>query len=140
VVDRNFETARGADGQHMADSICQGDNFAIVANDPFGGEQYFIILCDKPLFTCREDFQDGWGNDWEARYLLFRNYWYHEKRKNSGIFVLLDTSPFALCYFHLVLCAKFVVPLATHKCKGSLPTYTLECKVEETILQGLTEK
>ncbi len=140
MANHNFEIAQGADGQHMVNSICQGDNFAIVANDPFGGEQYFIILCDKPLFTCREDFQDGWGNDWEVGDLLFQNYWYHKKRKNSRIFVLLDTSPFALYYSHLVLCAKFSVPLSTHKCKGSLPTYTLECKVEETILQGLAEK
>ncbi len=37
--DCNFETAWGADGQHMANSICQGNNFAIIVNDPFGGEQ-----------------------------------------------------------------------------------------------------
>jgi hypothetical protein len=74
VDDCNFETIRGADGQHMADFICQGNNFAIVADDPFGGEQYFIVLCDKPLFTCRENFQDWWANDWEARDLLLQDY------------------------------------------------------------------
>jgi hypothetical protein len=36
--DCNFEIAWGANGQHLADSICQGDNFAVVTNDPFGGE------------------------------------------------------------------------------------------------------
>jgi hypothetical protein len=130
----------GDDGQHLTNSICHDDNFVIVANDPFGGEQYFFILCDKPLFTCKENFQDGWGNDWEARDWLLRSYWYHRKRKNSQTFVLLDTSPFAFCYSHLVLCTKFAMPLSAHKCKSSLPTYTLECKVEETILQGLADR
>ncbi len=61
--DYNFETTLGVDGQHLADSICQGDNFVVVVDDPSGGEKYFLLLCDKPLFTCRENFQDGWGND-----------------------------------------------------------------------------
>jgi hypothetical protein len=81
--DCNFEIVWGANGQHMADSICQGNNFAIVADVPFGGEQYFLVLCDKPLFTSKENFQDGWGNDWETGDLLLRDYWYHKKRKNS---------------------------------------------------------
>jgi len=29
----------GDDDQHLANSICHDDNFVIVANDPFGGEQ-----------------------------------------------------------------------------------------------------
>ncbi len=135
----NFETAWGVDGQQLVDSIYQGDIFVVVANDACNDEQYFNVLCDKPLFTCRENFQDGWGNDWEVRDLL-RGYWYHKKRKNFQTLVLLDNSPFAFCYFHLVFCTKFPMPMSTHKCKGTLPTYTLEHKVEETILQALADK
>ncbi len=79
--DCNFETTWEADGQRMANSICQGDNFAIVIDDPFGGEQYFLVLCDNPLFTCKENFQDGWGNDWEAGDWLLQGYWYHKRRR-----------------------------------------------------------
>jgi hypothetical protein len=25
-----------------------------------------FFLCDKPLFTYKEKFQDGWGNDWQV--------------------------------------------------------------------------
>lgn len=32
------------------------------------------------------------------------------------------------------------MPILAHKCKGSLPTYTLECEVEETILQALANR
>jgi hypothetical protein len=49
----------------LANFICQGENFAVIAHDPSSSEQYFFVLCDKPLFTCKEKFQDGWGNDWE---------------------------------------------------------------------------
>jgi hypothetical protein len=31
--DCNFTTTSGVDGQQVADSICQGDNFAIVIDD-----------------------------------------------------------------------------------------------------------
>jgi hypothetical protein len=51
--------------------------------------------------------------------------------------MLLDTFPFAFYYFHLVFCTKFAIPMSTHKCKGSFPTYTLGCKIEQTILQAL---
>ncbi len=119
IVDKcNFEIAWGVDGQYLVYSICQGD---------------------KLLFTCRENFQDGWGNDWEVRD-LFRGYWYHRKRKKFQTLVLLDNSPFAFCYFHLVFCTKFPMPMSAHKCKGTLPTYTLEHKVEETILQALADR
>jgi hypothetical protein len=30
--------------------------------------------------------------------------------------------------------------MSAHKCKGTLPTYTLEHKVEETILQALVDR
>jgi hypothetical protein len=38
--DYNFETTWGVNGQHWADSICQGDNFVVVINDPSS----YIIL------------------------------------------------------------------------------------------------
>jgi hypothetical protein len=45
VVDGyNFEIASGAYGQLLVSSICQ--DFAIVVDDPFGGEKYFFVLCD----------------------------------------------------------------------------------------------
>lgn len=35
---------------------------------------------------------------------------------------------------------KFSMPISAHESKGSLPTYTMECEVEETILQALANK
>ncbi len=35
------------------------DNFAIVVSDLEGNEFFFIILCNKPFFTFKEDFSDG---------------------------------------------------------------------------------
>ncbi len=32
------------------------------------------------------------------------------------------------------------MPISAHKCKGSLPTYALECEVEETILKALANR
>ncbi len=57
--DNNFQPIWGGDGQSLANNIAQGDNFVIVTNDIFGGEQFFLILCNKPLFTCQEDFTNG---------------------------------------------------------------------------------
>jgi hypothetical protein len=56
---------------------------------------------------------------------------------NSRTFVLLDTSPHAFFYSHLVFCAKFAMPMIVHRCNGTIPTYTLKQEVEETILQAL---
>lgn len=137
--DCNFEIALGAYGQQLVDSIYQGDNFAIVADDPSSGEKYFLLLCDKPLFTCKETFQDGWDDDWQVGNWLLWGYQYHRKT-NSQTFVLLDASPFAFYYFHLVFCTKFAMPMLAHKCKGSLSIYTLECEVQETILQALVDR
>jgi hypothetical protein len=63
VVDGyNFEIASGAYGQLLVSSICQ--DFAIVVDDPFGGEKYFFVLCDICLYLhVEKNFQDGWGND-----------------------------------------------------------------------------
>jgi hypothetical protein len=44
----NFEIAWGANGQLLVSSICQ--DFAIVVDDPFGGEKYFFVLCDICLY------------------------------------------------------------------------------------------
>ncbi len=110
IVDKcNFEIAWGVDGQYLVYSICQGDNFVVVANDASNGEQYFNVLCDKLLFTCRENFQDGWGNDWEVRD-LFRGYWYHRKRKKFQTLVLLDNSPFASATFIWCFVPNFPCP------------------------------
>ncbi len=138
--DCNFETAWGADGQHMVDSICEGDNFAIVVMIHLVVNNTSLFYVTSLYLHVKRISKMGGGNDWEAGDWLLRSYWYHKKRKNSQTFVLLDTSPFAFCYFHLVFYAKLAMPLSTHKCKGSLPTYTLECKVEETILQGLVDR
>lgn len=138
--ERNFQTLAGVDGQSMAENIAQGDNFAVIASDPEGGEKFFIIQCDKPLFTCRQDFTDGWQNKWEAGDWLLRGHWYHRKKKNSKTFVLLDTSPEAYCYSHLILCAKFPMPITTHHCKGSISTYVLSSEVEEIILQSIVDR
>lgn len=32
--DYNFETTWGVNDQHWVNSICQGDNFVVVVNDP----------------------------------------------------------------------------------------------------------
>ncbi len=61
--DYNFEFAWGGNGQQLVNFICQNEIFVVIAHDPSGDEQYFFVLCDKPLFTRKEKFQDGWGND-----------------------------------------------------------------------------
>jgi hypothetical protein len=63
----NFQTVWGIDGQPLVNNITQGDNFAVVASDLESGEKFFMMLCDKTLFTCREKFKDGWQNEWEAK-------------------------------------------------------------------------
>jgi hypothetical protein len=63
--DSNFQPIWGGDGQSLANSIAQGNNFVIVTNDISSGEQFFLILCNKPLFTCQEDFTNGWSNNWK---------------------------------------------------------------------------
>jgi hypothetical protein len=50
----------------LADNITHGHNFVVVENDPKGDEKFFMMLCEKHLFTCREKFKDGWKNEWEA--------------------------------------------------------------------------
>jgi hypothetical protein len=111
----------------------------LLHSDLEDGEKFFMMLCDKPLFTCREKFKDGWQNEWEAGDWLLRGVWYHQKRKNSRTFILLDTFPYDFCYSHLVLCAKFSMSMIVHRCKGTIPTYTLKQEVEKTILQALAD-
>ena len=41
--DQDFDILASEDGQSLAGNIAQKDNFAIVANDPHGGERFFII-------------------------------------------------------------------------------------------------
>ena len=65
------------DDQSLVDNIAQGDNFTVVASDPNGGDKFFIIQCDKPLFTCKWNFKDGWQNEWKARDWLLQGCWYH---------------------------------------------------------------
>jgi 23S rRNA A1618 N6-methylase RlmF len=57
----NFESTWGKSGQPLVESMVQGENFAIVAivvSDLKGNEFFFIILCNKPFFTFKEDFND----------------------------------------------------------------------------------
>jgi hypothetical protein len=60
--ENNFETTWGNSGQPLVESMVQGDNFAIVAivvSDLEGNDFFFIILCNKPFFTFKDDFSDG---------------------------------------------------------------------------------
>ena len=103
-----------------------GDNFAVVAMDGFKVESFYLIMCNNPLFvrksvsvtdgttigmletTCCEDIGTI-GN----------------KKKKSRNYVFLDKQPLCFLQLSFSLCAKFMMPMTTHECRGFVSTYSL---------------
>jgi len=53
-----------------------GDNYAIVSNELENGNAFFVFLCNKPLHTCMENFNNGKGNMWYKGYMILGGIWY----------------------------------------------------------------
>jgi hypothetical protein len=59
---------------------------------------------------------------------------------NNGlkeILYLLENSPLAFEYFHLIMASKFSMPPTTHFVRGLLNTYELSTKVLDIIHKGV---
>jgi hypothetical protein len=59
-------------------------------------------MCDKPLFVCKESFNDGWDNNWGSGDHMLQGYWYHRQQEKSGTYVSLDKQPHVFYHSHSV--------------------------------------
>jgi hypothetical protein len=96
-----------------------GNNYAIVSDELENGDAFFVILCNKSLHRCMENFNDGWGNMWYEGDMILGGIWYKRmvgpSTQNPSYMLLKDVHPI-VTYSHLVIKSKFpMLPNATRK-------------------------
>lgn len=86
----------------------------------------------------KEHFIDEWGQEgFEGDYVLW-GLWYERLHQNNKSYYLLEDSPLAYVYSHLVVPSNFVLPPTTHVVKGSLYTYEVFVGVLAIIQEGIS--
>jgi hypothetical protein len=89
-----------------------GNNYAIVSNELENGNAFFVFLCNKPLHTCMENFNNGKGNMWYKGYMILGGIWYKcvagPSTQNPFYMLLKDVYP-TVTYFHLDIKSKLTM-------------------------------
>jgi hypothetical protein len=95
------------------------------------------MLVDILVHLIKGHFIDVWGQQWFEGNYIIRGLWYKRSRSNSRSYYLLEDSPLAFVYSHLIVASKFFMPPITHFVRGSLSAYELSTKVLGIIHKGV---
>jgi hypothetical protein len=85
----------------------------------------------------QDHFTNGWGQEWLLGDWVIQGIWYEKLRSRSRSYFLLENSPCAFVYSHLIIVSKFRMPPTTYNVRGSNATYELTFEVIGIIRQGL---
>jgi hypothetical protein len=89
------------------------------------GEQFWLLLCDKPKHMVRETFIDAYKNTYYEGDSVIQGWYYELIQPRSKTYYFNDSGQPTYVYSHIVCASKFVMPPTSHIVKGNYPTFEL---------------
>lgn len=126
------------DLEEEASKVEVGFNVAVMCDGVERGDPFFVILCDRVLYSNPETFVDDWGNTWSKGDMLVRGFYYSRissgRRGPNVMYEILKDRPAYACSHH-VICSDFLM-LPTYAKKG-LQRYGMSSEVRSVVLNAL---
>jgi hypothetical protein len=100
IHESDEEIKVGIGSEWIVDNLHPGNNIMVSTptNDPF-----WLTLVDKAVHIICESFEDANMNEWIARDVVVKGYWYERLQSSSQSYQLWDDKPLAYVFSHLIL-------------------------------------
>ncbi len=104
-----------------------GDNIVMLCKSK-SGEQFWLLLYDKPKHMVIETFVDAYKNTYYEGDSVIQGQHYELIWLGSRTYYFNDNGQLAYVYSHIVCASKFAMPPTLHIVKGNYPTFELPNK------------
>ncbi|CAM6096299.1 unnamed protein product [Calypogeia fissa] len=117
------------DGETLASTLEEGENFAVLAEpDDETGPQFWILLCTERLHMVEEESKiDHYGQTVTRGDQIVVGKYYRQQGRSQYSYVLCPERE-AYIYSHLIRAVKFPMTQAIHRQRGNTAVYKLDPK------------
>jgi hypothetical protein len=104
-----YNVEYGHGGEEMVDDVVVGDSIAMLSQSSID-ESIWIMLIDTLPIWSKKHFIYVWGQHWFEGDYVIQMLLYEKSHPSSRSYHLLEDSPLAFVYFHLIVASNFSMP------------------------------
>jgi hypothetical protein len=110
------------------------DNCVVVSNELEDGDAFSVVICNKPLHRCMENFNHGWGSTWYEGDMILGGIWYKRMVRPSTqnlSYMLFKDAHLVVTYSHCVIKSKF--PMLLNATRKAILRFKMLAHIKENI-------